>query len=346
MRLDFIELMKIADQASMNSKDQSTKVGCTFINKKTGFPAGYGYNGMPRGMSDMHTERNERPEKYKWIEHSERNTLYNIARETLEGSRILLLQFPTMESARAIVSSGIKEVITLKSDALINTIKVQEMKTDNGIWRDSPEIEKQRVKDLFEETGVVLKVIDESKELNAKDEKLLEHLKILKQVAKAQSSGTVLDAAALYKKNTTTPLTNGFGVSESFDLGEVIYNGQNLSYDKNELELEAAKAAIFNHIKIKLEDCVALPTWCPCIRCAVSMMKSGIKEIYTRELVLTDENDKRWEASFALSDALLPKMGIKFVKLPIPKITPEEFAAKTLKEDMEPKKRLKPKNGK
>lgn len=331
MRMNFTELMKIADQASMNSKDQSTKVGCAFINKSTGFPVGYGYNGMPRGMSDMHVERNIRPEKYKWIEHAERNTLYNIARETLEGNRLLTLQIPTMEGARAIVSTGIKEVICLNKYELLNTIKV----VDTPEWKDSPEIEFERVKSLFEETGVKFKILNPAKKMSKDDEKLLEHLKILMQVAKAQSTGNVLDASAIYRKKTTTPITGGFGVSESFDLGEVFYKNEPLIYDKNELQLESIKAAIFNHIKPKLEDCLAIPTWCPCIRCSVSMMKSGVKEIITRDLILTDENDKRWEASFALSENLLPQMGITLTKLPIPKITPEEFMAKTLYEDME-----------
>ncbi len=330
MRLNFTELMKIADQASMNSKDQSTKVGCTFINKKTGFPAGYGYNGLPRGMSDDHMERNARPEKYKWIEHAERNTLYNIARETLEGNRILTLQIPTMEGARAIVNSGLKEVVCLNKYDLLNTIEEKKI----GNWEDSPAIEFNRIKDLFKESGVNLKIIDPNNLETIEDEKLLAHLKVIHQISKAQSSGKVMDAAVLYKKNTTTPITDGFGVSESFDLGTIIHNNKELQYDKNELELESVKAAIFNHIKPKLENCLAVVTWCPCIRCSVSIMKVGINEIYTRELVLTDENDKRWESSFVLSENLLPKMGISLNKLPIDKITPEEFEKKSLFEDM------------
>lgn len=330
MRLNFTELMKIADQASMNSKDQSTKVGCAFINKKTGFPVGYGYNGLPRNMSDTHEERNARPEKYKWIEHAERNTLYNIARETLEGNRILTLQIPTMEGARAIVNTGLKEIVSLNSFDLLETIAVKQ----EGDWRDSPEIEFERVKTLFEETGVKFTIIDSSAKLSKESEKLLDHLKVLKQVAKAQSSGLIKDAAVIYRKNSTTPIVNGFGVSESFDLGKIIYNNKELEYDKNELELEAIKAAIFNHIRPKLEDCLGVVTWCPCIRCSVAMMKVGVEKIYTRDLVLTDENDKRWENSFVLSENLLPKMGIELNKLPINKITPEEFAIKTLKEDM------------
>ena len=339
MRLNFTELMKIADQASMNSKDQSTKVGCAFVNKETGFPTGYGYNGMPRGMSDDHIERNERPEKYKWIEHAERNALYNIARETLEGNRICVLQVPTMESARAIVNCGIKEVIALNQYDLLNTIKVVNLPE----WKDSPEIELERVKSLFDECGVIFKIINPEAKLNKKNEKLMEHLRVLKQVAKARSTGAVVDAAVIYRKNTTTPITNGFGVSESFDLGEVIYKNEVLKYDKSDLELEAVKSAIFNHIKPKLKDCIAIPTWCPCIRCSIAIMKSGVDKIITRDINLNDENDKRWESSFALSETLLPKMGIELEKLPIPKITPEEFKAKTLFEDMDNVKRKIPK---
>ena len=39
-----------------------------------------GYNSFPKGLNDDLQERQERPEKYYWIEHAERNALYNAPR--------------------------------------------------------------------------------------------------------------------------------------------------------------------------------------------------------------------------------------------------------------------------
>ena len=72
-----------------------------------------GYNSFVRGLADIHPERKESPEKYKWIEHAERNAIYNAARmgTQLKGCRIYISANPCIDCARAIVSVGIKEVV-------------------------------------------------------------------------------------------------------------------------------------------------------------------------------------------------------------------------------------------
>jgi dCMP deaminase len=110
----FIEL---ATLAATRSKDRSTKVGCVIVGPDNEIRS-TGYNGFPRGINDDAPERHERPAKYLWTEHAERNAIYNAARSgiSLKGCRAFLPWFPCMDCARAIVQSGIVELIAYKPD--------------------------------------------------------------------------------------------------------------------------------------------------------------------------------------------------------------------------------------
>jgi dCMP deaminase len=74
-------------------------------------------------LDDSILERQERPEKYFWFEHAERNAIYNAARigVSLKNSTIYLTSgLPCMDCARGIVNSGVKivwckEVCTTKN---------------------------------------------------------------------------------------------------------------------------------------------------------------------------------------------------------------------------------------
>jgi dCMP deaminase len=72
-----------------------------------------GYNSFPRGIDDSVAERYERPEKYFWIEHAERNAIYSAARVgiPLNGCTLYLNWMPCMDCARAIIQSGIKRLV-------------------------------------------------------------------------------------------------------------------------------------------------------------------------------------------------------------------------------------------
>ena len=112
MNVRDIYFLNKALKVAQSSKDQSTKVGAFFMSEDGFSPLGFGYNGMPRGLDDNNLERNERPEKYFWYEHAERNAIYNAARKIMQNAVMFCSHFPNMESARAIVSSGIKLVVT------------------------------------------------------------------------------------------------------------------------------------------------------------------------------------------------------------------------------------------
>lgn len=111
--MDWIKyFLGIAEQVKLKSKDQSTQIGAIIVGKDNEIRS-TGYNSFPRGLDDNKPERQERPEKYFWFEHAERNAIYNAARVgvPLDGSTIYLTSgLPCSDCARAIINSGIKKV--------------------------------------------------------------------------------------------------------------------------------------------------------------------------------------------------------------------------------------------
>jgi dCMP deaminase len=104
--------LKIAEQVKLKSKDESTQIGAVIVGEDREVLS-TGYNSFPRGLDDSLKERQERPEKYFWMEHAERNAIYNAARigVSLKNSVIYLTSgLPCMDCARGIVNSGIRTV--------------------------------------------------------------------------------------------------------------------------------------------------------------------------------------------------------------------------------------------
>ncbi len=104
--------INICNAVKEKSKDNSTKVGSVIVGPDNEVIS-VGYNGFPRGIDDDVKERYERPLKYVYFEHSERNAIYNAARigVSTKNCKIYLTLSPCADCARAIIQSGIKEVI-------------------------------------------------------------------------------------------------------------------------------------------------------------------------------------------------------------------------------------------
>lgn len=104
--------MTDAYNKAMKSKDTSTKLGAIIVGPDNE-PVTNGYNNFPRGLNDDIVERYERPLKYRFMEHAERNAIYNAARHgaSLKGCRLYVPQRPCTDCARAIIQTGIIEVI-------------------------------------------------------------------------------------------------------------------------------------------------------------------------------------------------------------------------------------------
>ena len=94
--------MGVALLSGLRSKDPNTQVGCCIV--------------LPRGCSDDDfpwTRDGEDPleTKYVYSTHSELNAILNYSGGSLEGARMYVSLFPCNECAKAIIQSGIKEVI-------------------------------------------------------------------------------------------------------------------------------------------------------------------------------------------------------------------------------------------
>jgi len=97
------------------SKDRSTKVGALVVGPDHEIRS-TGYNNFCRGMDDDIPERHERPAKYLWTEHAERNAVYNatLSGVSLKGCTMYMNFAPSSccaDCARAIIQSGIVCVI-------------------------------------------------------------------------------------------------------------------------------------------------------------------------------------------------------------------------------------------
>ncbi len=122
--------MGIALFSAQRSKDPGTQVGACIIseNKKI---VGVGYNGFPIGCFDdvlpWKREGEFLETKYPYVVHAELNAILN-SHADLSGCTIYVGLFPCNECAKAIIQSGIHEVVYL-SDKYAHTDAVKASKT-------------------------------------------------------------------------------------------------------------------------------------------------------------------------------------------------------------------------
>ena len=109
--------MGIALLSAKRSKDPSTQVGACIVDSKNNRILSVGYNGFPFGCSDDDFPWDREGEtlctKYPYVVHAELNAILNNRGVSLEGSKIYTALFPCNECAKAIIQSGIREVVYL-----------------------------------------------------------------------------------------------------------------------------------------------------------------------------------------------------------------------------------------
>ena len=119
-RQDYISwdeyFMGVALLSAKRSKDPSTQVGACIVSDKNKI-VGAGYNGLPTGCDDDEFPWEKQGEfldtKYPYICHAELNAILNNIGMDLRGCKIYTALFPCNECAKAIIQSGITEVIYL-----------------------------------------------------------------------------------------------------------------------------------------------------------------------------------------------------------------------------------------
>lgn len=98
--------------AETYSNDRSSKIGVLILGQNWE-PLSWGYNGFPRGIDEGVEARHERPAKYIWTEHAERNAYYNAARSghRLLGARMAVSGLcPCPDCSRGAIQSGLSEI--------------------------------------------------------------------------------------------------------------------------------------------------------------------------------------------------------------------------------------------
>jgi dCMP deaminase len=108
--------MGVALLSAHRSKDPNTQVGACIVNDKNKI-VGVGYNGLPIGCNDddfpWEKEGNFLETKYPYVCHAELNAILNNIGIDLQGCKIYTALFPCNECSKAIIQSGITEVIYL-----------------------------------------------------------------------------------------------------------------------------------------------------------------------------------------------------------------------------------------
>ena len=146
--MNWVEYFRnLTHQIKLKSKDQNTQIGAVIVGNDKEIVS-TGYNSFPRGIEDNLKERQERPEKYYWFEHAERNAIYNAARigvSTKGCTMYLSCGVPCSDCARGIINAGITRIFVERNDS-----------TKGPQWQESQE----RSWEMFKEADVEVRFYD------------------------------------------------------------------------------------------------------------------------------------------------------------------------------------------
>lgn len=133
----------------IKSKEKHTKIG-TIITKNNRLVS-QGYNGIPIGVEDT-DKRLERPEKYYWISHSERNAIYSAAYlgHSTAGTTMYSNALSCVDCAKAIIQANVVRVCIHKQFQDFCEL------SDRKQWEKHDSITTQ----MFKESGVELIVFN------------------------------------------------------------------------------------------------------------------------------------------------------------------------------------------
>lgn len=141
-RTDYISwdeyFMGVALLSAQRSKDPNTQVGACIVNPDKKI-VGVGYNGFPSGCDDdelpWEREGTFLETKYPYVCHAELNAILNSISRDLKGCTIYVALFPCNECAKAIIQSGIQEIVYLsdKYDGTDSVIASKRMLKQAGV---------------------------------------------------------------------------------------------------------------------------------------------------------------------------------------------------------------------
>lgn len=103
-------LMRGVYWAASKSKDKKTHIGALIV--KDNRILSTGFNGLPAKVRDL-DERLERPLKYLYVSHAERNAIYTAAKHGIstDGCVLYTNALPCSDCVKGIIQSGISEIV-------------------------------------------------------------------------------------------------------------------------------------------------------------------------------------------------------------------------------------------
>ena len=118
--------ISIAEAVRQKSKDPNTKVGAVIVGPDQQIVS-TGFNGFPRRVLEDIPSRWQIPTKYSYVEHAERNAIYNAARHgvALRGCSMYVVGFgppnvPCTACSRAVIQAGVVEVVGAAAAPALN----------------------------------------------------------------------------------------------------------------------------------------------------------------------------------------------------------------------------------
>lgn len=144
--------MKMVYLVASKSYD-TTKVGAVVVNDNHHIIS-TGYNHFPRGM-ELVAPLTERPTKYFYTEHAERNSVYAIAdsSNSARGATMYTSGIPCHDCARAVIQAGIEEIVIHKYWPR-NGLDITEENKDH--WSESI----LAAKEMLDKCGVTIRVYE------------------------------------------------------------------------------------------------------------------------------------------------------------------------------------------
>jgi len=153
----FMEICFVLSKLSM---DNSSKCGCLAVHDDGALLSG-GYNNPIRGSIDADVPIDIRPDKYYFMEHSERNAVYNASRHGIKlyGCTFFVTGFPCIDCLRAMLQAGSKKIIygpnqtkmslslDIYSQILLGQkVVIERFKYDEELYHQQPKIKEEIIK--------------------------------------------------------------------------------------------------------------------------------------------------------------------------------------------------------
>ena len=110
-----LRFMRKAEDAAMDSKDPSTKVGALIVSEN-GNILSTGYNGFPRKVRDLDERLNDRTIKYPLTVHAELNALSNCLTEGIstKGSILICTHLPCATCCGVLLQAQVEKWVIKK----------------------------------------------------------------------------------------------------------------------------------------------------------------------------------------------------------------------------------------